>query len=166
MNQIFEPLVALPGVRVAGLITEDGVPVTLPGKADGPGREVDLEAISAIATQWLGEVSRELGAASWSAPHSVELMAQHGSLVLMAVPRGVLLLLADRGLSVEEARLSLSGAAARIQRQLRSMSPASDSIATSSTTDPAPALPKQTGDSERVSQGESQGLGRHTQGEQ
>jgi predicted regulator of Ras-like GTPase activity (Roadblock/LC7/MglB family) len=140
VNQIFDSLVALPGVRVCGLITEDGVPVTLPGKSDGSARPYDVDAIAAIASQWFNEVSRELGTASWSHPHTTELTAQHGSLVLMAVPRGVLVCLSDRGLAIEEIRLSLSGAAARIQRQLRSMS---STVAGKSTTDPAPALPKQ-----------------------
>jgi len=146
VNQIFDSMAALPGVRVCGLITEDGVPVTLPGKSQEDGRQLDIDAIAAIASQWLNEVNRELGAASWSSPHTTELTAQHGSLVLMAVPRGVLVCLADRGLAVEEIRLSLSGAAARIQRQLRSMASGASTVAGNSTTDPAPALPKQAQD--------------------
>jgi predicted regulator of Ras-like GTPase activity (Roadblock/LC7/MglB family) len=146
VNQIFDSLAALPGVRVCGLITEDGVPVTLPGKPAEDGREFDIDAIAAIASQWFNEVSRELGAASWASPHTTELTAQHGSLVLMAVPRGVLVCLADRGLAIEEIRLSLSGAAARIQRQLRSMASSSSPVAGNSTTDPAAPLPKQAQD--------------------
>lgn len=146
MNQIFDSLAAIPGVRVCGLITADGVPVALPGKPGEDGRSVDIEAIAAIASQWFNEVSRELGAASWASPHAAELTAQHGSLVLMAIPRGVLVCLADRGLAVEDIRLSLSGAAARIQRQLRSMASSSTTVAGNSATDPAALLPKQAQD--------------------
>lgn len=126
MIETLEPLARVPGVRLAALITPDGVPVAVPGvdaehDETVAEREVDVDAIAAVASQWLAEVGRTVGALTWPAPARVVLAAARGTLVLMQSPGSVLVVLADAGIDHEELRLQMEGAAARIGRSLRSM---------------------------------------------
>jgi predicted regulator of Ras-like GTPase activity (Roadblock/LC7/MglB family) len=124
MIEILEPLSRVPGVRVAALITPDGVPVAVPGvesEGEGAERQVDVDAIAAVASQWLAEVGRTVAGLTWPAPERAVLAAARGTLVLMQSPGSVLVVLTDSGVDQEELRLQMEGAAARIGRSLRSL---------------------------------------------
>lgn len=124
MNEILEPLARTPGVRFVGLVTVDGVPIAVPGRASEVKPEEldhDIEALSAIATAWLDDVSRTLGALSWDAPRRLVMRAARGTLVLLGTKGAVLAALLDYGVGPEEVRLAMDGAVARIQRMLRGM---------------------------------------------
>jgi len=129
MIEILEPLAQLAGVRVVALVTHDGVPVAIPGKAadvdnDTMDDEVpftDGEALSALSIGLLDELSRGMGLLSGGAPNRVILKAARGTLVMMPAAGAVLVAVLRGGMNPEELRLPMDGAAARIQRILRGM---------------------------------------------
>lgn len=126
MNEVLDPLAKIPGVRLALLVTPDGVPVCVRGEhadrsRDGAESNDDVESLSAIAAGWLFDVARSIAPLSWQAPERAVLRASRGTLVLLAVPGAVLLVTCDRGTSPDELRLPMNGALQRMQRVLRSM---------------------------------------------
>ena len=128
MIEILQPLSDIPGVRYAGIVTSDGVPILLPGAGgtlggeDGQlGLSLDINMLAAFAYQWyedLGQLTEEL---TWDRSNRVVLKAARGTLVARAVSRGVLIALLEPGVGAESLRLPMEGAAARIDRNLRSM---------------------------------------------
>lgn len=128
MIEILQPLSDIPGVRYAGIVTSDGVPILLPGAGGTLGGEdgrlglsLDVNMLAALAYQWyedLGQLTEEL---TWDRPARVVLKAARGTLVARTVSGGVLIALIDPGVGAESLRLPMEGAAARIDRNLRSM---------------------------------------------
>jgi predicted regulator of Ras-like GTPase activity (Roadblock/LC7/MglB family) len=146
MIEILEPLSQLPGVRYSGLVTSDGVPIFVPGaKAPTEGLDLDLDGLSALASQWYQDLSRQAGELSWDQPVRAVLCAVRGSLVMRQVRGGLLMALLDAGTSHEELRLPMDGAAARLQRVLRSMGGAAPSaeVPPPAVPSPAPLTPAQ-----------------------
>jgi len=127
MISVLEPLVKIPGVKVALLVGTDGVPVVARSKnANGNQGEVDgidsnTDALAALASGWLGEMTRAVAPLSWTAPTRVVLWASRGTLIMSLAPGAVLLVVLDRGIRSEDLRLPMGSAAARIQRLLRTM---------------------------------------------
>ena len=127
MIHVIEPLAKVPGVRVAMLVTNDGVPVTVRGKRastdpdDRSAYEEDAESLAGLATNWFHELTRSGGLLSWNPPRRAVLHASRGTIVLLSAPAGTLLVLIDRGTSDEDLRLPMDGAVARMQRVLRSL---------------------------------------------
>ncbi len=125
MIEILDPLARTPGVRWVGLVTQDGVPIAVPGcsRADEEksGEELSPEAVAALATAWLDDSSRSLATLSWDAPRRVVMRAARGTLVMLATRGAVLMTVLDTGVGPEELRLPMDGVVARIQRTLRGM---------------------------------------------
>ena len=123
MKEVLAPLSDLPGVRIAVLVTADGVPVVVRGRASekGLGDELDerAESLAALAAGWLNGLSRAVAPLSWNAPERVVLKATRGTIVMLQAPGSVLLALIDGGTRPEDLRLPMKGAVARIQRILR-----------------------------------------------
>ena len=130
MIAVLEPLIRIPGVRLALLVGSDGVPVVARNKEaqdqDSDGRGDNSDALAALASGWLGEVSRAVAPLSWNAPTRVVLWAPRGTMIMRAAPGAVLLVVLDRGARPEDLRLPMGAAAARIQRILRNMRSDSD----------------------------------------
>lgn len=127
MKQVLEPLANIPGVRMALLVSHDGVPVVVRGR-DGDDGGVDLsaqsgESLAALASGWLNGITRSLAPQSWDAPQRVVLRAARGTLVMLAAPGAVLLVQLARGASSEDLRLPMESAVARMQRVLRESRP-------------------------------------------
>jgi predicted regulator of Ras-like GTPase activity (Roadblock/LC7/MglB family) len=123
MKQVLEPLSSIPGVRVAVLVTSDGVPVIVRGRASerlaSDGIEETAESLSALAAGWLNSVSRAVAPLSWLPPERLVLRATRGAIVMLQAPNSVLLVLLDGGARPEDLRLPMKGAVARLQRLLR-----------------------------------------------
>ena len=145
MIEILEPLAQIPGVRLVGLVTRDGVPVAVPGVEckddDGPETQVvDIDVAAAIATQWLSDVTRTVGALTWPNPERMVLSAARGCLVLVQSPGSVLMAITDTSVDQEELRLRMDGVARRIGRSLRG--PITGELTRRPDTEqPSPALP-------------------------
>lgn len=127
MKQVLEPLALIPGVRMALLVSHDGVPVVVRGRGSDDGG-VDLsaqsgESLAALAAGWLNGITRSLAPQSWDAPQRVVLRAARGTLIMLAAPGAVLLVQLARGASSEDLRLPMESAVARMQRVLRESRP-------------------------------------------
>lgn len=132
MIEVLEPLAELPGVRLVMLVTSDGVPIAVPGKASqsagddeltisSDGAALDLgrdDALAAIATGWLGEIQQAVAQNSWNEPSRVVLKGARGTLVLQRAKNSILFVLLARGLAAEEVRLSMKGAIKRLERNV------------------------------------------------
>ena len=153
MKDVLEPLALIPGVRLAGLISGDGVPIAI---VDGVGRRNeapserdtsdggmdDLHNFAGVAAGWLGEVTRTVGQLAWDAPRRLVLRGTRGALVMHQGPGAVVLVILEQGVAAEELRVPMKGAIARIQRLLRTMGESDDlPVASSTEQDPPGLLP-------------------------
>ena len=166
MKHVLDPLIRVAGVRIAALITSDGVPITVhqaprrrrdeqsdaaPGMAAGAD---DVSELAGLATSWIGEVSRAVAPLSWDAPKELVLRAARGTLIVKQAPRALLLVVVDGGLKAEELRLPMQVAVARMERHLRDID--SKNPATSSDVDQMPGIfPAQTSPQARVDSGDT-----------
>lgn len=125
MKHVLEPLAHLPGVRIAALVTPDGVPMCAQNpqrtrdQGDDELGEQDVNALAALATGWLGEISRAVAPLSWDVPHRLVLRAARGTLVVVQAPGALLLAVLEGGMQPEELRLPMESAIARLQRHVR-----------------------------------------------
>ena len=125
MIEVLDPLASQPGVILAALISDDGVPVAVPGTKVDSGSEAgalsDSDALAAMCAGWLDELTDSMSLLSCDAPRRVVLRAARGSLLLLRTSGAVLLVVLEPGLGPEELWLPMEGVAARIQRILRGM---------------------------------------------
>ena len=143
MIEIIEPLARVPGVRMAALVTEDGVPVAVPGRHAAEaglsaGAALDENALAALSAGWLAELTRAVGGLSWGSPRRVVLRAARGTLLILRASGAVLLVVLEGGLGPEELWLPMEGVAARIRRVVRGIKNAREWEPTDG---PPPALP-------------------------
>jgi predicted regulator of Ras-like GTPase activity (Roadblock/LC7/MglB family) len=149
MIEILEPISSIPGVRMAGLVTSDGVPIVAPGASiDEPSTlnaTVDIEAMSAIAVQYFDELSRLTGELTWDRPSSAVVRGARGTLMVRTIRGGVLLALLDSGVGVDQLKLPMDSAAMRIARLLSNMGgnarPMPERAPSASLNQPPAALP-------------------------
>ena len=123
MIEVIEPLVAIPGVRLAVLVSSDGVPVVARGRTPVEGEYTSLEentdALSGLAAGWLGGVTASVAPLSWNAPDRVVLRAARGTIVMCHAPGAALMVLLEPGATADALRLPMEGTVARLQRMLR-----------------------------------------------
>ncbi len=127
MIDAIQPLADLPGVTVAALVSDDGVPVAMPGRSlregsDPNGPCSDRDALAALSAGWMDELTRAVGGLSWDAPRRVVMRAARGTLLMLRTTRTVLVVVLEGGLGPEQFWLPMEGAVARIQRKLRAIS--------------------------------------------
>jgi predicted regulator of Ras-like GTPase activity (Roadblock/LC7/MglB family) len=121
------PLAALPGVALAMLVSQDGVPIVMPGshkleettERNSETRFDDAEALAALAAGWISDISRASAPISWNPPRYVVLRAARGSLLAMQVPRALIIVVLGPGMRPADFRLPMEAAAARMERGLR-----------------------------------------------
>lgn len=131
MKDILDPLTEIAGVRLAALISHDGVPIALvgedqPGQADTDEAFRDFQAFAAVAAGWLNDVQRATAPLSWASPQRLVLSGTRGALVMCAGPGAVLLVVLEHGVSPEDLKVPMDGVVARMQRKLRNMGPGRD----------------------------------------
>ncbi len=138
MNEVLDPLCAIPGVRCVVLATPDGVPIATRGKLESAGGESnadaecdDGEAAAGLVAGWLTTLTPSLGLVSWDLPQRIVLRASRGTVVVRRAPTAILIVVLEPGVRAEELRLPLEGAVNRLQRVARRPRVAP----------PAPALP-------------------------
>ncbi len=118
MKEVLEPLVAIPGVRLALLSTPDGVPIAACTRAADPSGE-DSQALAAHVTGWLGALAPALGLASWEFGQRAVLRGTRGTLVARHAGSALLLAVLEPGTSADELRLPLEAALSRLARVSR-----------------------------------------------
>lgn len=129
MREVLEPLSRVPGVRHAVMVSADGVPIAVEGRATTREGESDpmqlgtspeeLAAFAGLAAGWLNEIRRAVDRLTWDPPQRVVLRAQRGTLVLLTTRGAILVVVLERGMEPEELRLPMEAASARLQRMLR-----------------------------------------------
>ncbi len=131
MKHILEPLARIAGVRTVALITNDGVPITVHGRAAprGGGEAGELDALAALAAGWIGEVNRATAPLSWDAPRHLVLRAVRGTLVAMQAPGALLVVVLESGASAEQLRLPMEAAVGRMLRHVRQLGSSTKSAA-------------------------------------
>ena len=153
MIHILEPLALIPGVRVAVLVTQDGVPVAMRGRVALQGQapagerrqaiDEDVGSLAGLATSWFDEVARAGGLLSWEPQRRAVLRAARGTIVMLGAPGAVLLVVLEPGASADELRLPMEAAVARMHRVLRNMNAGRDAArAPSKTPGPQGVLPQ------------------------
>jgi predicted regulator of Ras-like GTPase activity (Roadblock/LC7/MglB family) len=127
MKAAIAPLASLPGVTLAMLVSQDGMPIVVPGEhrvedseedAEDPRLE-DADALAALAAGWAADLTRAAAPISWSAPRYLVLRAARGSLLAMQVPRALIVVVLGPGIRPTDFRLPMESTAARIERGLR-----------------------------------------------
>lgn len=172
MRNVLDPLARIPGVRVAAIISPDGVPIDVranepmrgtegtsggaPGGAPAGSAErksdatrppptteqaaaaaaaeesldehgalefgaEDINALAALTSSWISEISRGVAPLSWEVPRRLVLGAARGTLVVVQVPRALLVCVIEAGVRPEEVRLPMGVAIARMERHLRAV---------------------------------------------
>ena len=147
MREVLDPLAHIPGVRLAALISPDGVPIaTARAVRDGQDpagldQDAALNGHTALAAGWLAEVTRAVQQQSWSAPMRAVLRASHGTLVLHHAPGAIVLAVLERGVPYEELLVPIEGVIARMQRVLRRAQQPEPPAPLPSQAEAAPAAP-------------------------
>ena len=127
MKDVLDPLIRIPGVRLALLISEDGVPIAS-AKGDGgrSSEEADraetaeeLEAFCGLAAGWYGELHRAVDPLAWDRPNRISMRCARGTLVMQDCERVILTVLLHRGVVIDELRLPMGSAIARLERNRR-----------------------------------------------
>ena len=153
MMEALEPLARVPGVRLAALVTDDGVPVAVPGWGRGAGKAEktgtrgmradmvdEVDGLAAVAVGWLDELAGAGAALTWGAPDRVIMRAARGTLILLRTSGAVLVTVVEAGLDPDDMKLPMDGVAARIQRMLRHMGSGVDAAPTGHTSEPPATL--------------------------
>ena len=129
MIEALEPLARLPGVRLVILVSPDGVPVVVRGKAavtdptqERTFLEENTDSLSGLAAGWVHELTSSIAPLGWNAPWRVVMRAARGTLVMVNAPSSILSVVIDPGGAAEDLRLPMEGAVARMQRILRGAS--------------------------------------------
>jgi predicted regulator of Ras-like GTPase activity (Roadblock/LC7/MglB family) len=127
MKDAIAPLAALPGVTLAMLVSQDGVPIVVRGdhrkESTDTFRDAHLEdadALAGLAAGWIADITRAAAPISWNAPKCLVLRAARGSLLAMQVPRALLVVVLGSGMRPADFRLAMESAAGRVERSLRS----------------------------------------------
>jgi predicted regulator of Ras-like GTPase activity (Roadblock/LC7/MglB family) len=140
VKQFLETLARIPGVRMTVLATPDGVPIWQLSFADDPraaqpppaesdpetSHGLDVNALSALATNWVVEIGRCCAPLSWDTPRRFVLRAARGTLLVQEAPGATLVVLLEGGVRPEDLRLPMDSVVARLQRHLRSIETAEE----------------------------------------
>lgn len=122
MKALLEPLATVPGVQIAMLVSEDGVPIVVRGdaKREGGKEQVeDADVLAALTASWISDICRAIAPISWNSPRHLVLRATRGTLIAMQAPRCLLVVVIGRGVQPNELRVPMESAIARMQRGLR-----------------------------------------------
>jgi predicted regulator of Ras-like GTPase activity (Roadblock/LC7/MglB family) len=124
--EALEPLASLPDVRLVILVSPDGVPVVVRGKAALRGGaeqrtflEENPDSLAGMAAGWVNELAASIAPLGWNAPWRAVMRAARGTLVMVNAPSSLLAVVIEPGGSAEDLRLPMEGAVARMQRILR-----------------------------------------------
>jgi predicted regulator of Ras-like GTPase activity (Roadblock/LC7/MglB family) len=150
MKAAIAPLAAIPGVTLAMLVSQDGMPIVVRGDhrlgasddAMQDARLEDADVLAALAAGWISDLTRAAAPISWSPPRYLVLRAARGSLLAMQVPRALLIVLLGPGMRPADFRLSMEAAVARMERGLRADAQRTGAgVAGELTTEPAGIFP-------------------------
>jgi predicted regulator of Ras-like GTPase activity (Roadblock/LC7/MglB family) len=118
MNEVVEPLMAVPGVRCAIVSTPDGVPMSWRGSVEGSD-DAGVEAMAGLVSGWLASLAPSLGLVNWHLPERVVMRCARGTLVARRAQSALLFVVLEPGASASELGLPIDAALARLERVAR-----------------------------------------------
>ena len=137
MHDILQPLTVQPGVKLAAIISSDGVPVCVlerPSMTDGQfvdctnssqpsleGQRIDPASLVALAASWVDDVMRAGGQIAWELPKRFVLAASQGTLMVQQGPNAHVMLVVEPGCDTGAFSLPLEAAVERLHRLLRDL---------------------------------------------
>ncbi len=137
MQEILRPLTLQPGVRLAAVISEDGVPVCVLERSplDGgqfvdctnssqpslEGQRIDPASLVALAASWVDDVMRAGGQIAWELPKRFVLSASQGTLVVQQGPNAHVMIVVEQSMPSETYALPLEAAVEHLHRLLRDL---------------------------------------------
>ena len=137
MQGILHELTQLPGVRLAAIISSDGVPLcvlersgaagadfidcTSSGKISLHGQRIEPASLVALAVSWVDDVMRAGGQITWEVPKRFVLAASQGVLVVHPGPNAHVMAVLEPGTSIGLVALPLDVAVERLQKLLRDL---------------------------------------------
>ncbi len=152
MNEILAPLTLIPGVRLAALITPDGVPISLvqgraakvpqPSDRKLPEGTQDFAGYAGLAAGWLSQIARATDPLTWDRPRRAVLRGTRGTLIMSRAESAILMVILEQGTGAEDLRLPMECALAHMQRHLRGNGAARTAAANTNSSKPAQAEPK------------------------
>lgn len=153
MHDVLHPLTLQPGVRLAAVISGDGVPVcvlersssgtsefvdcTTSSQPSLEGQRIDPASLVALAASWVDDLMRAGGQIAWEVPKRFVLVASQGTLVVQQGPNAHVMVVLESTVAPEDFVLPLEAAVERLHRLLRDLGRFDPDQS-------APALPRQT----------------------
>ena len=137
MHDVLHPLTLLPGVRLAAVISGDGVPVcvlersssgadefvdcTTSSQPSLEGQRIDPASLVALAASWVDDLMRAGGQIAWEVPKRFVLVASQGTLVVQQGPNAHVMVVLETIVAPEDFVLPLEAAVERLHRLLRDL---------------------------------------------
>jgi len=123
--QVLEPLAELPGVQLVMLVTQDGVPIAVPGRRatqeerDAVAETAKENVLAAHSVGWFREIAAAVAPLSWDEPARAILLCARGVLIVSHARNAILVVLLARGSSPEDVQIAIDGTIRRIERNTR-----------------------------------------------
>lgn len=137
MHDILQPLTVQPGVKLAAVISADGVPVCVLERssiANGQfvdctnssqpsleGQRIDPASLVALAASWVDDVMRAGGQIAWELPKRFVLAASQGTLLVQQGPNAHVMVVIEPDFDTSAFSLPLEAAVERLHRLLRDL---------------------------------------------
>ncbi|MCP4870679.1 MAG: hypothetical protein GY898_18415 [Proteobacteria bacterium] len=138
MRDVLDSVTTLPGVRLAAIFSNEGVPLCIleadaaagtwaditsgsATAADSSGQQVDAASIVAFAASWVEDLARTCGGVGWDFEKRFSMIASEGALVVQRGPGANVLAVLDLGVDPEAVHFPLDVAVERLHRLLREM---------------------------------------------
>ncbi|MEM9802167.1 MAG: hypothetical protein AAGA20_17715 [Planctomycetota bacterium] len=137
MQEVLQPLTLQAGVRLAAVISGDGVPVcvlersssgtdefvdcTTSSQPSLEGQRIDPASLVALAASWVDDLMRAGGQIAWEIPKRFVLVASQGTLVVQQGPNAHVMVVLEMSAQPEDFVLPLEAAVERLHRLLRDL---------------------------------------------
>jgi hypothetical protein len=141
MRDVLDSVTSLPGVRVAAVFSDDGLPLCVLEAGQGTGewhdrtlgpgaavesQRIDSASIVAFAASWVDDLCRTSGGAGWDFERRFTLVATEGTLVVQLGPTANVLAVLEPGIGPDTVAFPMEVSVERLQRLLRGMGRSGD----------------------------------------
>lgn len=137
MHDVLSGLTQQPGVKLAAIISSDGVPLcvlersstgngefvdcTNSSQPSLEGQRIDPASLVALAASWVDDVMRAGGQIAWEVPKRFVLSASQGTLVVQQGPNAHAMVVVEPSMSSATVTLALELAVERLHKLLRDL---------------------------------------------
>lgn len=137
MHEVLSGLTQQPGVKLAAVISSDGVPVCVLERASRgsgefvdctnssqpslEGQRIDPASLVALAASWVDDVMRAGGQIAWELPRRFVLAASQGNLVVQRGPNAHVMVVLEPSVATDTMALPLEVAVEQLNKLLRDL---------------------------------------------